>query len=74
MNTHNAFLALVSGLAIALVSVASAKAETVDVVASTSTSCVATYVNLVAEDGTEHGTVTLTCPHQPEQVAAVAHS
>lgn len=74
MNTQNVILALVSGLAIALVAVVSAKGETIEVVASSSTSCVATYLNLVAEDGTEHSAITLSCPHQPQQVAAIARS
>jgi len=71
MNTRNFGVALIAGLAFAVLSTASVNAETIEVVGSANSSCSTSYTELYSTDDSPYSAVTVTCPRLPVQVAAV---
>jgi len=68
MTVRSITFALVAGFAFALAGMASVSAETIEVVGSAN-GCSTSYAELYDTDGTAFGSVTLSCPHLPVQVA-----
>ena len=68
MTVRKFAFALVAGFAFALAGVASVSAETIEVEGHAN-GCSTSYAELYTTDGTAVGSVTLSCPRTPVQVA-----